>query len=384
MEMAQNFLTRFEMPKARDSHNFDTTPAARAFLASDVAIKKPVFVSGDAANYSSIDPDSDTRPIEQFLNCLHDLDQEYEYVDESKSEYRSQAFTKVRDVKKRFLNNTQSPRYPRNFPDIANPMPDHGIPHFMRSGSNTVLHDIMRQYLAVPLQDICTCGDKDPETKHCGHTVSLASLQALQCGWMDWQGTAMLAEPGAVTHPHWDKYGTSTWIACLEGEIGFGWQAASPMAIRSSYLANESEPTGRWLFKVLRPGDAVYMPSGTVRFVFRRPKGGQTLGFAAQMLRRGDLAAWMEALKVEMEYSIEGVLADENDTPYHLIVPKLFEGLLRLIGHACEEGGYEKFGGLPKIEALLDLVEECDDVANALVEVQRRRQADANSIAAES
>lgn len=54
-------------------------------------------------------------------------------------------------------------------------------------------------------------------------------------------------------------------------------------------MGDVAEPKGRYVFKMLRRSDAVYMPPGTVHYVFRHPGDGQTMCFASQMLLRANV-----------------------------------------------------------------------------------------------
>ena len=378
LESSLRYFRRFEMPRAKDAHSPSTEQEAWRLLARDKPIHRPVFVR-DGANWSMIDRNDHRRPIEQLFDFLHDPSEEEEYQDESASSGARHKNMSVREIKSRFLSQQQQqdgsapPRFPRNFPDLRNPMLDRGIPRFMQSAQCTLLHDIMRGQLGCEAKDVCDCGDDgDGEKERCGHRIRRDEYMVLQQIWRYWQGTVMLAEPGSVTLPHWDKYSTSTWIACIEGEIGFGWLADPTDEEKTSWLEDVSEPKGRWLFRVLRPGDVVYMPPGTMHFVFRRPGGGQTMGFASQMLRRADMLAWLQHLKIEMGYAVSDVI---EDAPYAQIVPGTLNGLLRLVNHACREGEFEKFRGRSKIRKIIGLIDDIDDMVCQLPDSKKEAPA---------
>lgn len=180
----------------------------------------------------------------------------------------------------------------------------------------------------------------------------------------------MLAEPGCITYPHWDKFSTSTWISCLEGEIGFGWLAEPSEEEKMAWLEDVAKPKGRYAFKVLRPGDAVYMPPGTIHFVFRRPGGGQTMGLASQMLRRADAVSWLQHLKIELEYAQKEAL---EEAPYVHVVPAMVQGFFHLINSALGQGDYEKFGGRQRIEEMVELSSTIDDMIEDMRQGQRDR-----------
>lgn len=359
LENSLKYFRRFEMPEARDARSPESAEEARRLLASDEPIHLPVFVR-DSANWSMIDREHFRGPIEQLFNFLHDPDEEVEYSDHSKPNIHKTM--PIGELRKRFAkHNGQTPRYPRNFRDLVNPMPDCGIPHFMQNNTCTLLHDIMRRQL--DCDPSCDCDVDDRLGDRCEHRMKHEDYMIVQTMWRYWKGTVMLAEPGAITLPHWDKYSTSTWISCLEGEMGFGWLAEPHEDEKTAWLKDVSEPQGRYLFKMLRPGDAVYMPPGTIHFVFRRPGGGQTMGFAGQMIRRADAMSWLEYLKIELGFAVED---ETEDAPYERVVPQMMQGLIHLINGALRQKDFDKYGGKQKLEELIDVAISVDDLIEEL------------------
>lgn len=370
LERTLGYLRRFEVPKAGDAYSPETVEAARRLLASDEPIGLPVFV-GDAANWSMIERDSDRRPIEQLFDFLHDPDEVNECNDEATPGESERKTLSITELKTLFVDaHRHAPRYPHNFPDIVNPMLDNGMPRFLQNAQCTLLHDIMRRQLDCAPKDLCVCDDKGEESAHCDHHIRREEFHELHNSWQYWPGTVMLAEPGSITYPHWDKYATSTWISCLEGEIAFGWQSKPKGKALASWLEDLGEPRGRWCFRVLRPGEVVYMPPGTVHLVFRRPGGGQTMGFAGQMLRRADTLDWLKFAKIEVSYAD----AVEN-APYEFVLPPLVNGFLELVNAAAREGDFAKFGGKQKIREMTEIIEEMGDLIEQLKE-SKRKEAD--------
>lgn len=370
LENSLRYFRRFALPGPRDAHSPPTPDAARRLLASDAPLDRPVFVR-DGANWSAIDPEAARRPVEQLFDFLHDLDEEEEYKDDAGGRGGKFKAMSMAEMKTRFLERDAGaiPPLPRNLPDLVNPMLDHGIPRFMQSAQCSLLPDILRRVLDCEADELCDCADATGAgagNAPCGHKITRAEFATLHHTWRYWQGTVMLAEPGAITYPHWDKYSTSTWIACLEGEIGCGWLSDPSDEEKTSWLKDVARPAGRWLFKVLRPGDAVYMPPGTVHFVFRRPRGGQTMGFASQMLRRADTMAWLRHLRIELEAAVSDEI---EDAPYELVVRGLMNGLLHLIRSAHKDDS-GKFGDEAQIRELFDAVEVIHNLVNQLDEAK--------------
>ena len=176
-------------------------------------------------------------------------------------------------------------------------MPDKCIPTFVQSTNCNLLRDILRFALDATDEDICTANCTNPKLKNetsCQERMfSLSEFALLHDASKYWQGTIMIADAGALTFCHWDKFALGTWISCHEGEIGLGWLSHPSKAEHIAWQDDNKTLVGNWLFKVLRPGDAVYMPPGTVHMAFRRPLGQQTLGFAGHVLRRLEICPWL-------------------------------------------------------------------------------------------
>lgn len=253
VENSLKYFRRFELAKQGDAIFFDDAAEARNLLASNKAIDRPVFVR-DGANWSLIDRESSRRPIEQIFDFLNDPEERVEFPDQSKPSGSKYETMRVGDLKKRFLEPRDSvPRYPRNFRDIVTPLPDCGIPQFMQSAQCMLLHDIMRRQLDRDRPCGCLKGAETTRRSSCAHRRSTDDHLALADIWDFFKGTLMLSEPGSITYPHWDKFSTSTWISCIEGEIGFGWLVDPSKEENTAWLDDVAEPKGRYVFRVLRP-----------------------------------------------------------------------------------------------------------------------------------
>ncbi|KAK5170187.1 uncharacterized protein LTR77_004773 [Saxophila tyrrhenica] len=302
-----------------------------------------------------LDPDSqEQRPIEQIFDILTSFPSDaLEYVDESLPAPRRNQRATMAQMAQRFARTHTEPmgvRFPLNFPDIPTRAPDNGVPSFLSSTSCTLLQDLLRAQLDVDEARICTCAAPPPP--RCGHAISKRQFAALTTAWIYWQGgTTMLSEAGTVTAPHWDQYGLSTWISCLEGEIGLAWlvRPKNPEE-HMRWLSDPGRPTARWAFKVLRPGDALYMPSGTVHFVFRRPSGGQTLGYSEHLVRRRHLVGWLRVVGLTLgreDVDLEG---------YGLVLPPLMRQVRVLVKAVKAQGLEEMYGGKERLGEALKLV----------------------------
>lgn len=111
---------------------------------------------------------------------------------------------------------------------------------------------------------------------------------------------ALLAEGGACTEPHQDSHGYSTYITVNQGEVGFGWMSNPTAEDRKTWhqkLYGMPYHVGDyWRYVVLRPGQTVTFPAGTVHFVFRLPSAGHSLAFGGHFLRCSNLVHWVRTM----------------------------------------------------------------------------------------
>ncbi|KAK5119456.1 hypothetical protein LTR85_007556 [Meristemomyces frigidus] len=230
------------------------------------------------------------------------------------------------------------------------------MPHFVQTPSCNLLRDVMRYLLDVGPNSICqdSCkGRKATNGKCCKkHFLTPKEFGELQLGWRHWAGTVMLAEAGALTLPHFDKWGLGTHISCLEGEIGFAWLSQPTDEQLVSVLQKPDEVEGRWLFKVLRPGDALYMSPGTPHLVFRLPHGKQTLGLAGHVVRRCDFERWVQLLTLEAEKG------EEHDETFADVMRGLATGMEHMVSKvAGEQGTTEQYGGKKQVTKIKKALE---------------------------
>ncbi|WJG35691.1 uncharacterized protein FOBCDRAFT_104912, partial [Fusarium oxysporum Fo47] len=82
----------------------------------------------------------------------------------------------------------------------------------------------------------------------------------------------LLSEGGQHTGSHIDFLGTATSVTVHEGTYGFGWIHVRDMGDLDAWTQDPlSVDVGRMArYVVLHPGQTVYMPSGTIHFIFRK------------------------------------------------------------------------------------------------------------------
>lgn len=263
----------------------------------------------------------------------------------------SQTLTEMR-VHFTFKNGPQ--RYLWSLPDIPYPMPEQCIPDFVQSLNCNPIHDTLRIPLDAIDEDICTTDctkqKRAGETACQDHMLTLSQFASLHDAWKYWQGIIMIADAGATTCCHWDKFALGTWISCHEGEIGMGWLSHPSAEAYVAWQSDNKTMVGIWLFKVLRPGDAVYMPPGTVHMAFRQSQGKQTLGFVGHVLRRSELVQWLGILELEVKDAVEEHKAHRSARA----MGTCFRGYcwaLRLLEQADTAQSAAKFGGLDGVKS---------------------------------
>ncbi len=97
---------------------------------------------------------------------------------------------------------------------------------------------------------------------------------------------------------------------------------------------------GSCCFVIMRPGETVYFPPGTVHFVFRR-RGDeqQTMAIGGHLLRFSDIVQWVETIKLQLRYPNA-----TNEDLLSQVVSGYLDAVKRLVRIATTEM-IESFGG---------------------------------------
>ena len=172
-------------------------------------------------------------------------------------------------------------------------------------------------------------------------------------GWKDKEKWALIARAGALTEPHQDSGGLGTYITINQGVVGFGWLSRPTSEEKQDWLANPgSFVGGQWRRIVLRAGDTIYFPGGTVHFVFRDPKESNTLAFGGHVLRCSQIATWIETLLQDQ--------ANPNITNEDLSasVVGYLERVERFVYHATVKGTQALWGGQESIDRFVRMKAE--------------------------
>lgn len=181
---------------------------------------------------------------------------------------------------------------------------------------------------------------------------SYAGRRSFPQGYKEVEKWALLAESGALTEPHQDSHGYSTYITINQGTVGFGWLSYPSDQERRQWIANPSSSSvaaDRFRYVVMRPGQTVFFPAGTIHFVFRLPSAGHTLAFGGHVLRCSNIAHWVKCLLEEKENTN---ITNEDLTSS---APGYLDRVEKFVKQAQKNGTTEKWGGANAVEEFLRL-----------------------------
>lgn len=181
---------------------------------------------------------------------------------------------------------------------------------------------------------------------------SYAGRRSFPQGYKEVEKWALLAESGALTEPHQDSHGYSTYITINQGTVGFGWLAYPSDQERRQWIANPSSSSvaaDRFRYVVMRPGQTVFFPAGTIHFVFRLPSAGHTLAFGGHVLRCSNIVHWVKCLLEEKENTN---ITNEDLTSS---APGYLDRVEKFVKQAQKNGTTDKWGGANAVEEFLRL-----------------------------
>ncbi|RMY45681.1 hypothetical protein D0865_09762 [Hortaea werneckii] len=185
-----------------------------------------------------------------------------------------------------------------------------------------------------------------------------ASRKGYDPGWKEVEKWALIAQAGALTEPHQDSHGYSTFITINQGIFGYGWLSDPTAEQRAAWAASSDHNVdGRWRYAILRPGQTVYFPTATIHFVFRLPAAGNTLAFGGHVLRNSQIVRWVKCLIDERK---DPNLANEDLT---VSAPAYLGRVSKFVKQALKKGDeveMEKWGGKDAILEFLKLKAEFD------------------------
>lgn len=315
-------------------------------LAKPPNTSEALFLSGDDAakqvecgNYFSgpiITEDQQPLPLQtttQFLNEFYDDTVKVWIQDPAILLARNVPHAReipIGQLKQRFLQFTSKGKIPWNCLEMATHVEDGLRPSFLNNEDCRLLTKL-----------------KLPSS---GYSVSRRGYEP---GWKEVEKWALLAQGGALTEPHQDSHGYSTYITVNQGTMGLGWLSNPTAEERLAWRDKAATFTGgRWRYVVLRPGQTVFFPSGTVHFVFRLASLGDTLAFGGHVLRCSQIVRWIESM---LEEKTGRHITNEDLTVSALAY---LERVEKFVNQARKTGQVERWGGAEAIDKFLQLKAE--------------------------
>ena len=218
------------------------------------------------------------RPIAQLFRRMEDLSREVSVqIPSHNFDLPSYETKSLYEIKERFLRGDVS-QDPWNILDLRSPLPPSILPNFL-TGENCQLLPRIRDSLL---------------EGHCAERIKASKEE-----WNEWTELlewVLMSEGGHNTAPHMDSHGWSTWITIQEGNFGFGWLSLPTEKEQGDWIKDPLAYTGgNWRFVILKPGQTVFFPSGTVHFVFRL-HAAQTLALGGHLLQWTALERWVQVI----------------------------------------------------------------------------------------
>ena len=236
----------------------------------------------------------------------------------------------VGQLKKRFLTPSTRKQIPWNCLELATHVEDGLRPAFLNTEDCRLLTKL-----------------KHPTTE------DHASRRGYEPGWKEIEKWALIAQGEALTEPHQDSHGYSTYITLNQGVVGFGWLSNPTASEREAWRSGPATFTaGSWRYIILRPGQTIFFPCGTVHFVFRLHSVGDTLAFGGHVLRCSQIVSWVKCMLEEREAP---AITNEDITSS---APGYLERVEKFVRQARISGNGEKWGGEAAIEEFLLLKEK--------------------------
>lgn len=227
--------------------------------------------------------DNKRRPIVQLFHRMEDLTREVSVqIPSHNFDLPSYKTKSLEDIRDRFVAGCAS-QDPWNVLDLRSPLPPAILPKFL-TGENCQLLPRIRDALLE------------------GHSAE--RTKATREEWNEWTELlewVLISEGGHNTAPHMDSHGWSTWITIQEGHFGFGWLARPTEKEQDAWMNDPLGYTGgKWRFVILKPGQTVFFPSGTVHFVFRLHQE-QTLALGGHLLQWTALERWVQVILYQLK-----------------------------------------------------------------------------------
>ncbi|KAK7972401.1 hypothetical protein PG988_006535 [Apiospora saccharicola] len=223
---------------------------------------------------------SSNRPVVEFLTewiigHTRKVSVQIPSLDAAECSYQ---LREIQEVYKRFFTNNKSDD-PWNILDCSCPVPS-TLPQFL-TGRNCQLLGRLR--------DTVLNGN------------SAERVVARREDWVLWreiESWSLLSEGGHCTAAHMDSHGLATWITVQEGDFGFAWLSRPTNEQREEWMSDPEhfDEGQQWRYWILKPGQTIFFPSGTIHCVFRT-RGSQTFALGGHIIQWSGLERWVDTIK---------------------------------------------------------------------------------------
>ncbi|KAF7558815.1 hypothetical protein G7046_g5341 [Stylonectria norvegica] len=274
-------LRKSTPPSDTELHFCMTTGEARKLVEHNY-LTCPVVAKGQQA----FEWEDGSRPIQQLLNSYITGYERTVSVQvpsletgPTKPSFKEEELAVIKD---RFEKQSRASDDPWNVLDLANPVKN-VIPKFL-TGPNCQLLQQIRDRLLSRSSALRT-------------EASYVETRT----WRDVLEWLLLSQGGNNTAPHTDSHGYSTWISPQEGKFGFGWMHKPTVQEWRDWTADpiDYDGGGQWRYVILRPGQTVFFPSGTIHYVFRC-RADQTFAIGGHVLQWPAILQWLDVVERQM------------------------------------------------------------------------------------
>ncbi|VUC33276.1 unnamed protein product [Clonostachys rosea] len=224
------------------------------------------------------------QPLIEFFEWIGDDDKAVSVqIPSLKADGCSYEVRDLGQVRSRFLS-SECRDDPWNVLDCSCPMPS-TLPYFLTGRNCQLLGRIRDQVLN-------------------GHSAERA--QVSREDWTEWRDIehwALLSEGGHCTAPHMDSHGLATWITVQQGCFGFVWMSRPTREQCRQWMEDidHYDHDQKWRYWILKPGQTVYFPSGTIHGVFRL-REEKTLALGGHILQWSGINQWEEVFQEQLKY----------------------------------------------------------------------------------
>ncbi|KAK5109444.1 hypothetical protein LTR62_007003 [Meristemomyces frigidus] len=252
---------------------------------------------------------------------------------------------KMRQVKDRFSQPLTAKMHPWNCLELATTRDDGLRPAFLNTSECSLLTSVK----------IPSSGDT-------------AGRRGYVEGWKEVEKWTLVAQAGALTEPHQDSHGYSTFITVNQGIVGFGWLSNPTAQEKNDWARNHTSYIGgRWRYVILRKGMTVYFPAGTTHFVFRHPAAENTLCLGGHILRRSQIVRWIDVLLQQTR------MPDSTNEDMSLSAPGYLHRVERYVKQALKDGTEDRWGGREGVEVFLEKKTEYEKLVKAHLKAAARK-----------